>query len=102
MKYIQKPTVIQAAGNPPKQIEEFIGRVHCNGCRSEKQCFFCKSHCKMANCAAQKGTYFCGECPSSSERRNHEASSHEASYEAAVTHPPLLKVLFSASFFHNP
>jgi mannose-6-phosphate isomerase-like protein (cupin superfamily) len=28
MKYIQKPTVIRAAGNPPKQIEEFIGRVN--------------------------------------------------------------------------
>ena len=28
MQLIQKPTVIQAAGNPPKQIEEFIGRVN--------------------------------------------------------------------------
>ena len=27
MKHIQKPTIIQAAGSPPKQIEEFIGRV---------------------------------------------------------------------------
>jgi mannose-6-phosphate isomerase-like protein (cupin superfamily) len=27
MKHIQKPTVIRAAGSPPKQIEEFIGRV---------------------------------------------------------------------------
>lgn len=26
--YIPKPTVIQAAGNKPKQIEEFIGRVN--------------------------------------------------------------------------
>lgn len=26
--YIQKPTVIQAAGQPPKLIEEFIGRVN--------------------------------------------------------------------------
>jgi mannose-6-phosphate isomerase-like protein (cupin superfamily) len=25
---IKAPTVIQAAGNPPKQIEEFIGRVN--------------------------------------------------------------------------
>ncbi len=25
---IQKPTIIQAAGNPPKRIEEFIGRVN--------------------------------------------------------------------------
>ena len=26
--HIQKPTVIQAAGNPPKKIEEFVGRVN--------------------------------------------------------------------------
>jgi mannose-6-phosphate isomerase-like protein (cupin superfamily) len=28
MKHIIKPTVVQAAGTPPKQIEEFIGRVN--------------------------------------------------------------------------
>src|SRR5512143_3515706 len=28
MKHIQKPTLIQAAGIPPKQIEEFIGRAN--------------------------------------------------------------------------
>src|SRR5512135_984025 len=28
MKHILKPTVIQAAGTPPKLIEEFIGRVN--------------------------------------------------------------------------
>jgi mannose-6-phosphate isomerase-like protein (cupin superfamily) len=27
---IQKPTTIQAAGQPPKMIEEFIGRVNSN------------------------------------------------------------------------
>jgi len=26
--YIRKPTIIQAAGQPPKSIEEFIGRVN--------------------------------------------------------------------------
>lgn len=26
--YIQKPTIITAAGQPPKRIEEFIGRVN--------------------------------------------------------------------------
>ncbi|MCY2988871.1 MAG: cupin [Planctomycetota bacterium] len=26
--FIQKPTVIEAAGQPPKSIEEFIGRVN--------------------------------------------------------------------------
>jgi mannose-6-phosphate isomerase-like protein (cupin superfamily) len=28
MRLIQKPAVIRAAGSPPKQIEEFIGRVN--------------------------------------------------------------------------
>lgn len=28
MKLIEKPEIIQAAGAPPKQIEEFIGRVN--------------------------------------------------------------------------
>lgn len=27
MKHIQEPSIIQAAGSPPKQIEEFIGRI---------------------------------------------------------------------------
>jgi mannose-6-phosphate isomerase-like protein (cupin superfamily) len=28
MQHIQKPTIIRAAGSPPKRIEEFIGRVN--------------------------------------------------------------------------
>lgn len=28
MKHIAKPAIIQATGRPPKQIEEFIGRVN--------------------------------------------------------------------------
>jgi mannose-6-phosphate isomerase-like protein (cupin superfamily) len=28
MKHIQRSTIIRAAGSPPKQIEEFIGRVN--------------------------------------------------------------------------
>ena len=28
MKHIQKPTVIQAAGSPPKLIEEYVGRIN--------------------------------------------------------------------------
>ncbi len=28
--HISKPTIVQAAGNKPKQIEEFIGRVNSN------------------------------------------------------------------------
>ena len=29
-RLIQKPTIITAAGNKPKKIEEFIGRVNSN------------------------------------------------------------------------
>ena len=32
VKVIPKPTVIQAAGNKPKRIEEFIGRVNSDTC----------------------------------------------------------------------
>ena len=28
MRHIQKPTIIQAAGTPPKRIEEFVGQVN--------------------------------------------------------------------------
>jgi mannose-6-phosphate isomerase-like protein (cupin superfamily) len=28
MRHIMKPTIIQAAGTPPKRIEEFVGRVN--------------------------------------------------------------------------
>ncbi len=28
MKFIRKPTIVMAAGTPPKQIEEFVGRVN--------------------------------------------------------------------------
>ncbi len=28
MRHIRKPTIIRAAGTPPKRIEEFVGRVN--------------------------------------------------------------------------
>ncbi len=28
MQYIERPTMIRAAGDPPKEIEEFIGRIN--------------------------------------------------------------------------
>jgi hypothetical protein len=39
-----------------------IEQLQCNGCRSEKRCFFCETMCFMAKCAAGKGVDFCGEC----------------------------------------
>ena len=41
-----------------KSIEE----MQCNGCRSDRRCFYCESKCTMAKCAATKGVDFCGEC----------------------------------------
>ena len=32
--YIDKPTIIEAAGQPPKLIEEFVGRVNSGRRRS--------------------------------------------------------------------
>lgn len=53
----------------PRRLEVIAGRLQrpleelkCNGCRSEKRCFYCESKCKMTKCAAAKGVDFCGEC----------------------------------------
>ncbi len=39
-----------------------LEEMQCNGCRSEKRCFFCETKCTMAKCAAEKGVDFCGDC----------------------------------------
>ena len=39
-----------------------VEKLQCNGCRSEKRCFYCESKCIMTACAAAKGVDFCGEC----------------------------------------
>lgn len=36
--------------------------LECHGCRSDKGSFFCRTRCKMAARAAQKGVGFCSEC----------------------------------------
>jgi hypothetical protein len=41
-----------------KPVEE----VQCDGCRSEKRCFYCRERCKMGKCAQGKSVDFCGEC----------------------------------------
>jgi hypothetical protein len=53
----------------PGRLMVMAQRVHrplvelkCNGCRSEKRCFYCESNCMMGKCAAAKGVDFCGEC----------------------------------------
>jgi hypothetical protein len=40
-----------------------VSDVECHGCRTDKRSFFCRTECKMARCAAEKGIDFCGECP---------------------------------------
>lgn len=46
------------AGHARKPVEE----LQCDGCRSEKRCFYCREICKMNKCASEKGVDFCGEC----------------------------------------
>ena len=53
----------------PERLKVIAGRIQCpveklecNGCRSEKRCFFCNDYCKMTKCAAEKGIDFCGDC----------------------------------------
>lgn len=36
--------------------------VRCIGCRTDRRCFFCRTVCTMASCAAGKGVEFCGTC----------------------------------------
>jgi predicted RNA-binding Zn-ribbon protein involved in translation (DUF1610 family) len=49
-----------------KALSKWIGlpveELRCEGCRSEKRCFFCRDQCKMVKCAAAKGLDFCGGC----------------------------------------
>ena len=45
-----------------QRVQHPVEELRCNGCRSEKRCFYCKSKCIMAKCAAAKGVDFCGEC----------------------------------------
>ncbi len=37
--------------------------LHCNGCRTNTRCFYCRTVCTMAKCAADRGAEFCGSCP---------------------------------------
>ena len=53
----------------PERLKMMANRLHrpvveleCLGCRSEKLAFYCREHCKMRRCAAEKGVAFCGEC----------------------------------------
>jgi len=48
-----------------KMAERFkrpLEEMQCNGCRSDKRCFYCETKCTMAKCAAARGVEFCGEC----------------------------------------
>lgn len=45
-----------------QRLKRPTDELHCEGCRSEKRCYYCKEMCKMAGCAAEKGVTFCGEC----------------------------------------
>ena len=61
-------TVYIATHEDPERLEFLAQRmgqsvedIKCDGCRSEKLCFYCKS-CTFTTCAAEKGIDFCGEC----------------------------------------
>jgi hypothetical protein len=45
-----------------QRVQRPIEELRCDGCRSEKRCFYCETKCTMAKCAAAKGVDFCGEC----------------------------------------
>jgi hypothetical protein len=45
-----------------QRFQRSFEELQCNGCRSDKRCFYCQSKCTMTRCAAAKGIDFCGEC----------------------------------------
>jgi hypothetical protein len=45
-----------------RRFQRSLEEMQCNGCRSEKRCFYCESRCTMTKCAAARGVDFCGEC----------------------------------------
>jgi hypothetical protein len=46
-----------------KRLQHPVEELECNGCRSEKRSYYCREHCTMIRCAAEKGIEFCGQCP---------------------------------------
>ncbi len=45
-----------------ERLKRPLEEMQCNGCRSDKRCFYCETRCTMAKCAAARGVEFCGEC----------------------------------------
>jgi hypothetical protein len=45
-----------------QRFQRSLEEMQCNGCRSEKRCFYCETKCAMTKCAARKGVDFCGDC----------------------------------------
>ncbi len=45
-----------------QRLQRTLEEIKCNGCRSERRCFYCETVCTMAKCAAAKGVDFCGDC----------------------------------------
>jgi hypothetical protein len=41
-----------------------VDELQCDGCRSDRRCFYCTSMCRMKTCAAEKGVDFCADCAS--------------------------------------
>ena len=45
-----------------QRLGRSVSDMECHGCRTDKRSFFCRTECKMSQCAAEKGIDFCGEC----------------------------------------
>ncbi len=45
-----------------QRIQRPLEEMQCNGCRSEKRCYYCEIKCTMSKCAAKKRIEFCVEC----------------------------------------
>lgn len=70
-------TLFIGTNEDPARLQAYADRLHmpveeleCQGCRSDKRGFFCRSYCKMTKCAKEKGIDFCIECRLSLRRIN--------------------------------
>ena len=45
-----------------ERFQKPVKEAKCQGCRTEKRCFYCREICIMSKCALERGIEFCGEC----------------------------------------
>ena len=55
----EHPARLQAIAD---RLQQPVEELRCDGCRSDRRCFYCRERCEMGRCASGRGIEFCGEC----------------------------------------